>query len=96
MTRDQNPKHWTFCLQWNDELLNNYNAAIILGWMANLDTLPATSVAIIVNYIGKYCSKEEKKSASYKELLKTVTLHVNELHAFSSIVAKFINKLISE
>ena len=64
--------------------------------MANLDASLATSVAVIVNYISKYCSKEEKKSASYKELLKTVTLHINELHAFSSIVAKFMNKLIGK
>jgi hypothetical protein len=64
--------------------------------MANLDTSLATSVAVIVNYISKYYSKEEKKSASYKELLKTVTLYTNELYAFSSIVTKFMNKLISE
>ena len=59
-----------------------------------MDALLATSVAIIINYISKYYSKEEKKSASYKELLKTVTLYINKLYTFSSIVAKFINKLI--
>ena len=64
--------------------------------MANLDTLLATSVAVIVNYIGKYCSKEEKKLVSYMELLKIVIPYINELYAFSSIVAKFINKLIGE
>jgi len=53
-------------------------------------------MAVIINYIGKYYSKEEKKSASYKELLKIVTLLINKLYTFSSIVAKFINKLISE
>ena len=64
--------------------------------MANLDALPATSIAIIINYISKYYSKEEKKLAFYKELLKTVTPHANKLYAFSSIIAKFINKLISK
>ena len=64
--------------------------------MANLNTLPATSMAIIVNYISKYCSKEEKKLASYKELFKTVTPHANKLHTFNSIVTKFINKLIGK
>ena len=64
--------------------------------MANLNTLLAISVAIIVNYISKYYSKKEKKSASYKKLLKTVTLYVNKLYTFSSITAKFINKLISK
>ena len=53
-------------------------------------------MAVIINYIGKYCSKEEKKSISYKELLKTVILYINKLYIFSSIVAKFINKLISK
>ena len=61
-----------------------------------MDTSPATSIAIIINYIGKYYSKEEKKSASYKELLRIVTLYANKLYTFSSIIAKFINKLISK
>ena len=64
--------------------------------MANLNTLLATNIAIIVNYISKYCSKKEKKLAFYKKLLKIVTLHVNKLYTFSSIIAKFINKLISK
>jgi len=96
VTKDQNPKHWTFCPERNDKILNNYNPATTIGWMANTDTSPATSVSAIVNYIGKYCSKEEKKSTSYKELLQTVQPYANELHAFSSIVAKFMNKLIAE
>jgi len=37
--------------------------------MANINTSPAISVLVIVNYIGKYYSKEEKKLTSYKELL---------------------------
>ena len=61
-----------------------------------MDTSLATSIAVIINYISKYCSKEEKKSASYKELLRTVTPYANELYTFSSIIAKFINKLISK
>ena len=58
--------------------------------MANLNTLPATSMAIIINYISKYCSKKEKK------LFKTVTPYINKLYTFSFIIAKFINKLISK
>ena len=64
--------------------------------MANLNALLATSVAIIINYISKYCNKKEKKLASYKELLKTVTLYGNKLYTFNSIIAKFINKLIGK
>ena len=54
-----------FCLQHNDELFNGYNAVMILVWMANIDMLPAISILVIVNYIGKYYSKEEKKLTSY-------------------------------
>ena len=64
--------------------------------MANLDTLLATNMAVIINYISKYCSKEEKKSAFYKKLLKIVTPYTNKLYAFNSIVAKFMNKLIGK
>ena len=64
--------------------------------MANLDTLLAISVAVIVNYISKYCSKRKKKSASYKELFKTVTPYINKLYAFNFIITKFINKLIGK
>ena len=64
--------------------------------MANLNILLATSVAIIINYISKYCSKDKKKSASYKKLFKTVTPHANKLYTFSSIITKFINKLIGK
>ena len=64
--------------------------------MANLNTLLAINIAVIVNYISKYCNKEEKKLAFYKELFKTVTLYINKLYTFNSIITKFINKLISK
>ena len=64
--------------------------------MANIDTLLAISISVIINYIGKYYSKEEKKSTSYQELLQSVQLHTNSLYAFSLVVAKFINKLIAK
>ena len=51
---------------------------------------------VIVNYIGKYYSKEEKKLTSYQKLLQLVQLYTNSLHAFGLVVAKFINKLIAK
>jgi hypothetical protein len=63
--------------------------------MANINILLATSISVIVNYIGKYCSKEEKKSISYSELLQSIQPHANSFYAFSSVIAQFINKLIA-
>ena len=54
-----------FYPQCNNKLLNSSNAAIILAWIANINTSPATSILVIVNYISKYCSKEEKKLTFY-------------------------------
>jgi len=64
--------------------------------MANINTSPAISMSVIVNYIGKYYSKEEKKLTSYQELLQSVQPYANSLYAFGSVVAKFINKLIAK
>ena len=64
--------------------------------MANLDTLLATNIAVIINYISKYYNKEEKKLAFYKKLFKIVTPYINKLYTFNFIAAKFINKLISK
>ncbi len=54
------------------------------------------SIHVIVNYIDKYCSKTEKKSVFYKELLDTVISLINNLYALISIINKFLNKLIDE
>jgi hypothetical protein len=39
-----------------------------MGWMANTDIQPPTSLRVVLSYIGKYVSKPEKSSASYTEL----------------------------
>ena len=85
-----------FYLQRNNKLLNGYNTAIILAQMANINASPAISILVIVNYIGKYCSKEEKKLTFYQELPQLVQPHANSLYSFSLVVARFINKLITK
>ena len=57
---------------------------------------PCISIYVIVNYINKYCSKTEKKSVFYNELLDAVVSLANESYAFAFIVNKFLNKLIAE
>ena len=56
----------------------------------------STSIHAIVNYIGKYCSKAERKSVPYKELLGAVIPLANGPYALTSIVNKFLNKLVDE
>src|SRR5204862_6927835 len=68
----------------------------MLGWLANTDVSPSTSIHAIVNYVSKYCSKAEKKSVPYKELLGAVVPLANDSYALASIVNKFLNKLVGE
>jgi hypothetical protein len=45
-----------------------------MGWLANTDIQPPTSLAAMLSYIGKYVSKPEKSSVSYTELQEQVSL----------------------
>lgn len=39
-----------------------------MGWMANTDIQPPTSLRAVLSYIGKYVSKPEKSPTSFTEL----------------------------
>jgi hypothetical protein len=58
-----------FTPQRNDFLLNPYIAPVTMGWLANPDMTPPTSSQAVINDVAKYCSKSEKKSATYTDLL---------------------------
>ncbi|KID81680.1 ATP-dependent DNA helicase PIF1 [Metarhizium guizhouense ARSEF 977] len=49
----------------NDNLMNHFNPAIILGWLGNIDISPCTSLQAVITYAAKYCSKSEKKTEPY-------------------------------
>ena len=57
-----------FCLKRNQGSLNQTAPVMTLGWQANIDIQPSNSLTGVLNYIGKYVSKPEKKSGSYKEI----------------------------
>jgi ATP-dependent DNA helicase PIF1 len=71
----------------NDPLLNLYNPTQILGWQANVDFSPLTSVQGVLNYIAKYCSKTEKKSEEYHEIFNSI---VSSLHLDPDVPARVV------
>jgi ATP-dependent DNA helicase PIF1 len=87
---------WIFEAKRNDELMNHYVRAISLGWLANIDFSPCTSLQAVINYAGKYCSKSEKKTESYSKLADAVLPKVSHTNPMASFVSKFMNKLIAE
>ena len=67
-----------------------------MGWLANTDIQPPTSLRVMLSYIGKYVSKPEKSSASYSELQAQVLPCVNDRAPLYSFVSRMLNKLIGE
>ena len=87
---------WIFEAERNDQLMNHYVRTISLGWLANIDFSPCTSLQAVINYAGKYCSKAEKKTESYSQLAAAVLPKVSHSNSMVSFVSKFMNKLIAE
>jgi hypothetical protein len=49
-----------------------------------------------LNYIAKCCTKEEKKTVTYADLVKEVLPRLNCAKPLLSLVSKTMNKLIGE
>ena len=71
-------------------------ATITIGWLANTDVNPPTSSKAVINYIAKYCSKAEKKSETYSDLLRQILPRLNEHTPLFSLASKLMNKFIGE
>lgn len=96
VTKAINHKTWLFSPARNQGTLNQCAPTITMGWMANTDIQPPTSLRAVLSYIGKYVSKPEKSSASYTELQAQVLPCVNDRAPLQSFVSRMLNKLIGE
>jgi hypothetical protein len=76
--------------------VNHFNSAIILGWLANIDISPCTSLQAVITYAAKYCSKSEKKTEPYCKLADQVLPHTAHLQPLLSFSSRLMNKLIAE
>jgi len=94
--KSRNPLHWMFLAIRNDDRINSYNRLITMAWKANTDFTPCTGSKAVLNYLGKYCTKEEKKSTTYVDLIKVVLPYINSEKPLLSLVSKTMNKLIGE
>ena len=96
VTKEINHKSWLFSPARNQGALNQCAPAITMGWMANTDIQPPTTLRAVLSYIGKYVSKPEKSSTSYTELQAQVLPCVNDQAPLLSFVSRMLNKLIGE
>jgi hypothetical protein len=91
-----NNRGYMFAPVRNQPLLNQCAPVITLGWLANTDIQPATTLHGLLTYLGKYVSKPEKSSVSYTELQAQVLPYVNDRAPLLSFVSKLFNKLVGE
>jgi ATP-dependent DNA helicase PIF1 len=73
--RKEGRSYYRFEAARNDSLMTYFNPAIILGWLANINISPCTSLQAVIMYAAKYCSKLEKKTEPYCRLADEVLLH---------------------
>lgn len=96
VTKEINHKTWLFSPARNQATLNQCAPVVTMGWMANTDIQPPTSLHAVLSYVGKYVSKPEKASVSYAELQAQVLPYINDRAPLLSFVSKMLNKLIGE
>jgi hypothetical protein len=96
VTKGINHKSWLFSLARNIPDINQYSPPITMGWMANTDIQPPTSLFAVLAYVAKYIFKPEIKSKSYKDLQGMILPYTNERVPLLSLVLKMLNKLIRE
>ena len=56
----------------NDPLINPHNRLQLQGWRANVDVKPVLSIHAALQYISKYASKAEPKSAAFTEIFNQI------------------------
>ncbi|KAK0707072.1 hypothetical protein B0T26DRAFT_729060 [Lasiosphaeria miniovina] len=97
LIRGMNPKYEMFDgARPNDGRLNNYARAIVLGWLANTDSVPTTSLRAVLTYISKYCSRAESQTQPYKDILRELIPRVNSRQPLVTLISKMLNKLLAE
>ena len=94
--RKEGRSYYVFEAARNDSLMNHFNPAIVLGWLANIDISPCTSLQAVITYAAKYCSKSEKKTEPYCKLADQILPHTAHLQPLLSFSSRLMNKLIAE
>ncbi|KAI8409290.1 hypothetical protein FOFC_09126, partial [Fusarium oxysporum] len=96
VVRRQGQSYFSFEAARNDSLMNHYNRCLSLGWLANIDISPCTSLQAVINYAAKYCSKMEKRTDSYASLGRQILPNVSHQNPLLSFASRLMNKLLTE
>ncbi|EEU34019.1 uncharacterized protein NECHADRAFT_96587 [Fusarium vanettenii 77-13-4] len=95
VVRRQGQSYFSFEAARNDSLMNHYNRCLSLGWLANIDISPCTSLQAVINYAAKYCSKMEKRTDSYASLGRQILPHVSHYNPLLSFASQICHILLN-
>lgn len=96
VTKEINHQTWTFSPARNHPRLNQCSPVVTMGWMANTDVSPPTTLGVVLAYVAKYVSKPEIRSVSFKELQTQILPHVKDRSSILSYASKLLNRLVAE
>jgi hypothetical protein len=78
----------------NDPYINPHNRLQLQGWRANVDIKPVLSIHAAIQYISKYASKAEPKSAAFTEIFNQILSNSNpEENSLGSIQKLLLNSI---
>lgn len=61
----------------NDQLINMHDRLQLQGWRANVDKKPILSIHAAIQYVAKYASKSEPRSAAFSDVLNAALKAIN-------------------
>lgn len=80
----------------NNTRINYYNRSNTIGQLRNTNINTTTSIDIVTKYLSKYVTKVEERSQTIYDIYKLVLLKISDRAPILSLVAKVLNRLISE
>ena len=80
----------------NDPLINPHDRLQIQGWRANVDLKPILSMNAALQYISKYASKSEPRSAAFSEILNKILTDSNPGDSPLSVIQGLLLQTVAE
>jgi hypothetical protein len=96
LSRDAGHEFVEFNTHRNDEILNSYNPAFILGWRVNIDFRPVINREAVISYVAKYASKGETSSSSYQDTLQKEISRLQDSNAGGIAYQKMLSSFAAE
>jgi hypothetical protein len=80
----------------NDPFINLHSRLQLQGWRANVDLKPILNVYVALQYISKYATKAEPRSAAFSEILNKILSNSNPDDPLLTPVQKLLIHSVGE